>query len=138
MARRPIAVLGDSDYVAHGGMVVYDNGDGDYVDPWTDGEHEQVDVYGVLLDKVEEPSREWFGDRLAQAAKSVDMPVADLAAALNSDDVVRRASAYAVLIGYFGAIEFDHEPVHLTPAAAERRFRAVDRALARPVKTKRK
>jgi hypothetical protein len=130
MSKRAIAVIGDVNYVEHGGMVVFDNGDLELVQPG-ENEEDPVVIYRFAADQVAEPSREWFGDDLKNVAKYVDVALVDLAAALNSEDVRVRASAYYDLVGYFGGQNFDESPLTLTTKEAERRYRSVDRSLAK-------
>jgi hypothetical protein len=130
MSRGAVAVIGDVNYLEHGGMIVFADGTLDWIEPG-ENEDDPIHVYRLMADRVPVPSMEWFGKDLTRVASYADASVADLAAALNSDDVRTRASAYYDLVGYHGAMNFDESPLELTPSEARKRYRSVDRALAR-------
>lgn len=119
-----LGIIGDVDYVTHGGAVVHDDGTVDVVEP-PDGDEDSPDarwmVYRFMADNVD-PAKEWFGKDLAAVAQSMGTDPAELSKMFQSDDVMERASAYMDVIGHHGVQNFDSDPLTLTRAEVEARF----------------
>lgn len=126
---RAIGVIGDVNYLEYDGMVVYDDGSADLVLAGATGDDQSITVYRFDLDQIARVKKEWFGKNLAAVAQTVGRPQADLKAALASDNLMLRASAYYDLIGYYGPDEFDQYPLRITLAQAEKRYAQVDKEL---------
>ena len=135
MARTAIGLIGDVNYTEHGGMIVFSDGTVDLIEI---DEGDNVSIYRFTVDKVEQPSTEWYGKDLGKVAKFADVELVDLAAGLNSEDVLARAFAYSELAAYHGAANFDDRPLQMTMKEAERRYKTAGRALARRFKTNRR
>lgn len=65
---------------------------------------------------------EWFVDKLGDVARSTGGEVKTLIKLLTSDDPRDLASAYIDIVGYYGAHEFDQEPMRLSEAEFNERW----------------
>ena len=157
---RYVVNLGDVNFVDHGGNFLYVD-QTDVYDPeleilespdsddapegWSvyrvplEECHEFTDNKGVHLgdNKFHPHMTAWFGEanRLQAIAKSMDMEVSELRRLLCSQDPIERARGYLVLIGYFGAHEFDSYKLHLLKRGeVNRRYRNVVRTEKRRLK----
>lgn len=132
--RKLLANLGDSNWTEHGGFLVFDKDEyGNYtvdvVDTWRlhVGEISEEsdpkmlwDVYSFDLETVSPNEDTWY--KVKEAAKSYDLEESEVWDLLNSDDPVKLAGGYQVLIGYHGAIEFDCYPVTLNAIELQTRY----------------
>lgn len=119
-----LGIIGDVDYVTHGGAVVHDDGTVDLIEP-PEGDEDSPDarwtVYRFMADNVD-PAKEWFGKDLAAVAQSMGTDPVELSKMFQSDDIMERASAYMDVVGYHGAQNFDSDPLVLTKAEIDARF----------------
>lgn len=136
MSRKLIANLGDVNPIEHGGFFVFVNKEtGDEDVEVLDLEFKRnpknrkelitwwriyqfspnrcTYINSILSDNPDHPEiAAWFAKSLEEAARNQD--VGELRADLCSEDVVTRAGAYQVLIGYHGEHCFDEYPLTIT------------------------
>jgi hypothetical protein len=134
MKRTLLANLGDSDFTRYGAFLLFDKDEhGNYtlekVDTWrvdcgaVEDEYDPAmlwDIYRIWLDKVSPD--DWFMDRLDKVEESAGLDQGLLITLLESDDMVQRALGFEALAGYFGAREFDWEPLTLNAKEMEDRY----------------
>lgn len=125
---KAVYLIGDVNYLEHGGMIVFEDGSAEIVNPGEE-EGEVVTIHRLQLERVAQPSREWYGNKLSAVARSVDVPVHELVAGLQSENLEDRAESYHDLLLYWGSTEFDQHPITLTTEEAEKRYADVDEQL---------
>lgn len=144
-----VANLGDVDVAHHGGFLVYRDTTGVYPPEVELYQADDDETGGTKYRFQLEPPRfntcshgpsdpcpgypskcpnpvlydEWWLKDVPAVAEQCGGNAAELLADLESDDVVRRASAYRDLVAYHGADEFDSYPVRLTEVEAEERYK---------------
>jgi hypothetical protein len=127
---KAVYLIGDVNYLEHGGMVVFDDGTADLIEPGEEEEESgETVIHRIDLDRVKDPSREWYGRRLREVARTVDVPLGELVAGLQSENLEDRAESYYDLIQFFGPDEFAQYPVTLSHEKAEKRYADVDAEL---------
>lgn len=146
-----IANLGDVNPIDHGGFFVYDDGIVevlDVPDDWDDLDDESaVDErpYGTIwrfdIDRCtyengvlsNNPYRKdtpaWWAKYIKSIASYCDIPEGDLIKGFCSEDLIKRAVAYLALFDYCGRGELDSDPLTLTKAECEERYREWDELL---------
>ena len=123
-----IANLGDADPFEHGGAFVCIDRNGIYdpilliYDPVTRKRSEITlerchrivsddgTFLGVGTNRFHPRYKEWFSDNLKSAADFAGWRFVEFVDLLTSQDVVKLASAYLTLVGYYSPDEFDHDP----------------------------
>ncbi len=125
-----LANFGDVNWTTYGGFLVFEGEQEPYVevvDVWRldSGEVEDEndpdmkwDIYQFPLDKM----LSWTDDTLEGAASSIGVSLEELKKLLDSDDPIELAGGYEVLVGYFGAHEFDSYPMTLDAEEMEERY----------------
>ena len=127
----PSVWIGDRDPIAYGGGFLYIDETGVYVpeiswfEPAPDEDWHKTEgktplqVYRLLLER--QPENEWWYERLADIAsftgQSVEQLQADAVGSLQA-----QADLYADLVRYFGAEEFDSDPLTMTEDEAYAKF----------------
>lgn len=82
--------------------------------------NDEGEFLGVGTNRFHPRYKEWFSDSLHSSCDFVGWEFNEFINSLTSQDVVKLASAYLALIGYYGAHEFDHYPyVYETEEGAE-------------------
>lgn len=77
--------------------------------------------FGVGTNRFHPKYKEWFSDHLESAADFAGWDLEEFIDLLTSQDVVKCASAYLTLVGYYGAEEFDQYPfIYETDGEAEK------------------
>ena len=134
---RIIANLGDVDPIEYGGAFVFvdENEVADpqiefWQEPPEDDESEPWRIYrwdipkcsigdqGLSNSPYNHPA--WFAETLPNIAECCDFP--DIADALCSDDILRRASAYLAIGRYHGERNFDDPPLELDRKGIEAHY----------------
>jgi len=127
---KAVYLIGEVNYLEHGGMIVFEDGRADVIDPGEDAEEAgKIIIHQIELDRVDNPDDEWYGGKLRTVARTVDVPLRELVAGLKSENLEDRAESYYDLVRYFGPEEFDQYPITLSPEKAEKRYADVDEQL---------
>lgn len=126
---RALGVIGDVNYLDYGGLVVFDDGTGDYVVPDENDEDAPIVVYRINLEQLEDPASEWFGDDLGKLASFTGRPKVEIINELKSANPLARASAYYDLLHYYSAENFDSTPLKISKEEAEHRYAKADKEL---------
>lgn len=122
--RQAIGVLGDVNFIEHGGMIVWDNGDMTWVEEPYDSGY-LVTTYEVSNDKIGND----YVDVLEEISSSLAPATSaeDLHSEGNSDDPVKRAWVWYFILGHSGISSFSDADEQYTIEEAEHRFSEVDR-----------
>jgi len=127
-----VGSIGDKDPIAYGGGFIYEDTTGVYpsevawFEPAPDEEWHKTEgktplqVYRFILER--DPESEWWWKRLTEVANTCDLSTQDAQDMACSTDVRQRAALYACLIYYFGAFEFDSDPLTMTEDEAYQRY----------------
>ena len=131
-----IQSLGDVDYVAHGGTLVYEDANKDYpaqaevIVPGESG----CTVYRFILDrctfidgvlsdnKYHPESPAWFADGLKDVCETHDADLDETIQNLCSEDPVARAVAYQMVGEFYGWENFDSYPLTLAKKEVKARY----------------
>jgi len=121
-----LGVLGDLDPVEHGGGVVFETRYGpwvQYFEPY--GYHEGSDV--IVSDFPVDCPMSLFSDNgdVEKVASSFGMSAEDLREEARSDDPVRRADVYLAYARYYGMINLDGYPRHISNMEAEELYESL-------------
>lgn len=149
---KPLANLGDVDYIEHGGFFVFESTPPDLpcieilVEPDEDGPQEWLSYLiemephtytadgqdlptnftsGILSDnQFHKSTAAWYADDLESVAETTDYPngVAGLRTDLCSGKPEIQAGAYQALVSYYGPYEFDQSPEVFTQQQAEKLY----------------
>jgi hypothetical protein len=71
---------------------------------------DKEDFLGVGDNRFHPKCKTWFSDDLHSSCDFVGWEFDEFIDLLTSQDVVKLASAYLTLVGYYGVLEFDHDP----------------------------
>jgi hypothetical protein len=119
-----VANLGDVNIAEYGGFIIYRDTTGVYppeIELYESDEGETGgNVYRFIMER--KPASEWWYKKLRDVARSCGQSVKEYHADLASGDLIRMASVYSDVVGYFGPFEFDQYPLRLTEAEAHKRY----------------
>ena len=132
---KPIASLGDVDFVEYGGFLVFDDPeDGPFVEVIRAQPAQQGEIWAVHrfymerhdanLSTVEDGEPEWYAEDLDKVAACMDYPEGEtgLRNDLRSGRPKVQADAYRALVDYFGPYEFDQYPLNLSRQEVTERY----------------
>lgn len=122
MTRQPqwkrIANLGDVNPIKYGGFFVYKDRTGVYApevelleSPDSDDAPEGWTIYRCIIER--NPEGEWWWEKLAEVATMIDWTLEDMQHKAKGT-ILEQARVYQDLMAYFGAHEFDSNPLHVS------------------------
>jgi hypothetical protein len=121
--------IGDRDPITNWGGFVYVDELGNY-DPelvWFESDYNgscyeitNVRISRIILER--NSLEEWWYDKLQSVADFSGCPLEELQQMAISNVYLEKALLYAYLLSYFGAYEFDQEPITLTEDEAYRKY----------------
>ena len=119
--------IGDRDPITNWGGFVYVDELGNY-DPelvWFERFETRYEISNVRISRIileRNSLEEWWYDKLQSIADFSGRPLEELQQMAITDIYLEKALLYAYLLSYFGAYEFDQEPITLTGNEAYQKY----------------